>query len=201
MEVETKEKLKKLVDMDEKPLKYKMYEIVIYNISGMQAGIQGSHAKDQFEIKYGHTPEYKEWLHNCKTVIVLDGGTTNDGIHSCYGETPEIGTMQEHISALRLKDIPHAFFKEPDLNNAMTAIAFIADERVFNNVDYPRYIDFCRTKMEDWEFEYAFKSGNYDIYEVQSRFAILTSQWQSLVGGYKNGFLKEWLPEFRLARN
>ena len=114
--------------------KQKMYHLVIYQLSGIQAGIQAGHAKDAYSILYGNDEEYKQWLNHDKTVILLNGGTTNSG-----NDGSAVGTMQNHLQTLTDMKVKAEPFYEPDLNNAMTAIAFLVDERVWDKEKYPDY--------------------------------------------------------------
>lgn len=65
--------------MKKKQLELKMYGLVIYQLSGIQQGIQFDHAKDEYAEKYGKDKSYLEYRKKHKTVIVLNGGTSNDG--------------------------------------------------------------------------------------------------------------------------
>ena len=107
-----------------------MYGFAIYQLTGIQAGLQFLHATDEYSIKYDKDIEYHDWLKNYKTVILLDGGSTNDS-------TMSPGTMQQFLTELRLAKIKHTFFREPDLNDSVTAIAFLVNELAFDRDKYP----------------------------------------------------------------
>lgn len=118
-------------------LKQRMYHFVLYSLSGIQKGIQAYHSAIEFQLKYGHTLEYKRWAEIDKTVILLDGGTSNSQNLDFYSGGEYKGSMQTIVESLIGIDVPFAVFHEPDLNNAMTSIAFLVDERVFDKTNYP----------------------------------------------------------------
>lgn len=121
-------------------LRQRMYHLVLYNISPIQQGIQSYHAGIEYALIYWKTKEFQRWAKKDKTVIVLNGGTSNKEGKSVYDETFEItnfGSMEKHLHTLGTNDILCTPFYEPDLNNATTAIAFLADERVWDKEKYP----------------------------------------------------------------
>lgn len=101
-----------------------MYVLVLYNLSDIQKGIQALHsvveytliAKKEREETRSLGLQYADWARNHKTVIVLNGGTTG-----------EHGSMQNYERDLQRLGVTFSTFYEPDLNNALTAIAFIVD--------------------------------------------------------------------------
>ena len=126
-------------------LRQRMYGFVIYQLNGRQAGIQLAHAITEYGrlvanyvLKTGYEEiNYNSWADTDKTIIMLDGGTTNEGIKSVYRMPPAIGTMQVHMGVLQDFKITFTKFTEPDLNNAVTAIAFLVDERIWDKEKYP----------------------------------------------------------------
>ena len=110
-------------------MQYRMYCLSERHLSIAQKTIQAAHAIVEYSLKYGDTEEYKRWAEYDKTIIVLDGGTTQE--------------MVEDIR--KLSEIRHnyEFFAEPDMGNFVTSIAFLADERVF---DYDKY----GRNFEEW---------------------------------------------------
>lgn len=98
-----------------------MYFFVMYNLSGIQKGIQAGHAAVEYsrlaDVYETHT-QYFEFADEHKTFILLDGGGSGDMItRSC--ELDDLG-------------IPHACFHEPDLNGSLSAIAFILPKEVYD---------------------------------------------------------------------
>ena len=92
----------------------RLYCLVPYNLSPIQMGIQSLHGCVELGLKGGE--DYKEWAKEHKTVIVLNAGTTGEG-----------SSMEQHLNNLNRLGIKLATFREPDLNGAMTSIAFIVD--------------------------------------------------------------------------
>jgi hypothetical protein len=102
----------------------RMYFFVMYNLSGIQKGIQVGHAAVEYQLDYGNKKLYKEFAKNHKTFIVLDGGGSND--------------MLERERELIKFKMDFASFQEPDLNNSVSAIAFIVPEDVYG-MDISKY--------------------------------------------------------------
>jgi hypothetical protein len=158
-------------------LEYRMYGIVPYNMSPIQQGIQFGHAVVEYALKHSQDPEYQEWAKNHKTFIILNGGTTNNGQEPhalVQRDEPYTGTMQIHDLELGSNEIKLARFFEPDLNDTLTAVVFLVDERVFDKKEYPDLLDREPSKKD------------YD-------------KWVKSIGGKKNAFLREFLSKFKLA--
>lgn len=174
--------------MKKKQLELRMYGLVLYQLSGIQAGIQFDHAKDEYAEKYGKDKEYLEYRKKHKTVVILNGGTSNDGQRSHYGVPKQLGSMEQHLLTLKENKIKYAPFYEPDLNYALTSIAFLVDERVFNKKDYPDFSftkeDYLKSLISHWEYDKA-KEFQYNEFKK----AI----------GKDIAFLKDFLKQFKLA--
>ena len=119
-------------------LELRMYGLVNYQLTGIQQGIQFLHAV----VEYGQTAQeiggevlahYNNWANNHKTVIILNGGTTNNNVN-------KLGTLNNHQKSLTDNKIAFAGFYEVDLGDQLTALAFIIDERVFNKEKYPDFV-------------------------------------------------------------
>jgi len=152
-------------------MKYRMYFFVPYNISDIQKGIQAGHAALEYVENYGNTSIYHSFITNDKTWIVLNGGTTRDFKDGIDG----FGDMNAIRSQLSSNNITHASFREPDLNYALTAICFLADERVWDFENYP-----------EWQTVPIMNSKTYE-------------EWVESIGGEKNLFLRNFLADKRLA--
>jgi len=94
-----------------------MYFFVMYNLSGIQKGIQAGHAAVEYGLKYGGRKVYKNFAQYHKTFILLDGGGSED--------------MKLRMEELESFEVDYATFYEPDLNNSLSAIAFIVPESVY----------------------------------------------------------------------
>lgn len=152
----------------------RMYSLVIYQLSGIQKGIQAGHATEEYAENYGKNIDFLDWRKNWKTVILLNGGTSNSGKISHYNQPKQLGSMEQHLKSLQYNKIKCTPFYEPDLNYALTAISFLVDERVFNNGKYPPW--------EDAQTEDIFTSKEFkEFYPKEVR------------------FLKEFLQPFKLA--
>jgi len=105
--------------MNKKDLR--MVCLVPYNLSPIQQGIQSAHAIAEHSLL--KETLYLDWLLGFKTIIILNAGTTG----------PK-STMESHVEALDKLGVHYSFFTEPDLNDAMTAIAFIVDYKNDNHI-------------------------------------------------------------------
>jgi hypothetical protein len=182
-----------------KELELRMYFLVMYNLSDIQKGIQAGHAAIEYGNFYGGTKLYKKWAVKHKTFVILNGGTSNDGVVSCFGENPDTGTMQSHEIEFQCNGITYATFREPDANSALTAIAIIIDERVFNHKDFPDFMGFCKDKLDAPKWLSIFKNGPITPEEMEEALPELFAIWVESIGGRGNAFLKYFLPPFRLA--
>ena len=157
-------------------LEYRMYGLVPYNLSPIQQGIQFGHAVVEYGQLVKNDPKiemiYNKFAQKDKTFIILNGGTTN--------ENPDkLGTLQQHVKTLKENGVVVAEFREPDLNDTLTGVVFLVDERVFKRDFYPDFVknDF----LSDEENEKHYNS------------------WIEKIGGKSNAFLRSFLPNFKLA--
>jgi hypothetical protein len=157
-------------------LKYRMYGLVPYNLSPIQQGIQFGHAVVEYgQFVKGIPPFegiYDKFACKDKTFIILNGGTTNEN-------TERLGTLQQHAQTLKDNEILIAEFREPDLNDTLTAVVFLVDERVYNKELYPDFLSNPFLTGEENDKSY--------------------NNWVKNIGGPKNEFLRKFLSGFRLA--
>lgn len=156
-------------------LEYRMYSLVLYNISPIQQGIQTAHAIVEYANAFHNTIEYQKWAQVNKTIIILNGGSSIK--------------LKEHLDYLldnQLVDL--AFFKEPDLYNGITSICFLADERIWNREKYPDKLPPLEGENENGIFMVP------SIYRIFDQNAFIDQ-----IGGFKNFQLKLFLEKFRLA--
>ena len=92
-------------------VKYSMYFFVLRQLNGLNKGIQCGHAALDFMAEYGHIKAYVDFVKYHKTWIILEGGGSQDMIDRC-DELADFG-------------IDYTFFREPDLADMITAVAFI----------------------------------------------------------------------------
>lgn len=188
----------------EKELELRMYFFVPYNISPIQQAIQAGHAAVEYAYQLGKTKLFKDFASKWKTWIILNGGTTNktrdfDGVAQ--------GTLNQIADELEKNKVPFTYFTEPDLNDALTALCFIVDERVFNYKDYP---DFVNWLLDIKMYSQAKDEANKNNPELwvklrlhpelhEEMFPEYYNEWQVFIGGKKNVFLRELLSNKKLA--
>jgi hypothetical protein len=162
-------------------LELRMYFFVPYQLTGIQQGIQSGHAALEFALKYGrYNPNHIIWdfIEKYKTWVILNGGTTNSGHRGSV--VGSLNVIENSISIYNLSadvndKIDVERFFEPDLNDTMTAVCFICDERVFNKVKYPDYEGYGNDFADDYD------------------------EWLESIGGEKNVFLRELIKDKKLA--
>jgi len=200
----------------ENKLEHRMYGLVPYNISPIQQAIQYGHALQEMNnnimslhykgIEEGLTSNegslynsFIKWANEDKTFIILNGGTTNkrklekdifkEGKSNIYFQ----GSLNNHLESLRCNNIKVASFCEPDLNDALTAIVFLVDERVWNREKYPdRIPSSSYITKEIIENNFSFNTPNFAKEEP-------IKEYENRLGGPTNVWLREFLKQFRLA--
>lgn len=177
-------------------LKYRMYSLVPYNLSPIQQAIQAGHCIEQYAFENHDDEIYQQYITNDKTWIILNGGTTNNGDSYLDGKLTPIGTMQESFNLLIENKVKVSIFKEPDLNNAMTAICFVVDERVWDKETYPDLVDFIISRHPNRDYTFLKRTSQKDL---PTMFSIDYNEWVILLGGEKNVFLREFLRNKKLA--
>lgn len=182
-----------------KALEKRMYFFVPYNLSPIQQAIQAGHAAEQFAYYNRDNSEYNDYVENWKTWIILNGGTTNkrrdfDGVSQ--------GTLNQIADSLSDNDINFQWFEEPDLNDALTAVCFLVDERVFNYEDYPDFHKWIMDQdivIEEEKLNSYISVEGMPPEELKRLFPGMYPLWVSEMGGNKNVFLRELLRDKRLA--
>jgi hypothetical protein len=188
-----------------------MYGLVPYNISPIQQAIQYGHALQEynnilFDMKMtrsgtvGQHEAFDTWRKECKTFIILNGGTTNDS-------EEYTGTMNTHLQMMEDMKWPFASFREPDLGNQITAIVFIVPEQVYNRKLYPDFWEWAPVKEKFdkkdldkfkggvWDWETSFSSD-----EVARGLMIAYMAWvNDVMGSNENDNMRRWVSPFRLA--
>jgi len=187
--------------MEEKQLELRMYFFVPYNISPIQQGIQAGHALGRYALRYGRYDDKHivwDFLEKWETFIILNGGTTNNGRDF---DSISVGSLNQIADKLLDADIEFSYFIEPDLNNALSALCFICDERVFNKKEYPDFIDWFISRVENEVIETIRLRTEYlkDAKNFIETYNELYKEWVRLIGGVKNAFLRELIQDKKLA--
>jgi hypothetical protein len=197
--------------MEEK-LELRMYGIVPYNISPIQQAIQFGHAV----VEYGQMVKnekpgaecsiYNEWADNWKTFIILNGGTSNHS-QNRYHVGEFTGTMEQHLEKLNEIGIVNATFYEPDLNDMLSAVVFIVDERVFNRKKYLDLGDWIWSNRGEYladrmittqRIDKMYRNGYFQT-DANKEEREIYNEWVDSIGGEKNVRLREFLSGLKLA--
>jgi len=186
-------------------MELRMYFFVPYNISPIQQAIQAGHAALEYARQYKDDAQFINFADNWKTWIILNGGTTNSKRDF---DAISLGSLNQLADQLSLGDgisdeIKMSFFREPDLEDALTAVCFICDERVFNYEDYPDLAEFILSIdfPDDTKQKYDSFSVNGKTYEELKRlFPNIYKMWiKDVMGTEENRFLRELLKGKKLA--
>lgn len=158
-----------------KNYKLRMYGLVPYNLSPIQQGIQFSHGIVEAFVNWDQNDRdlLNQWANDDKTVIILNGGTTNKS-------TLRLGTLNQHAHTLNTNGIKCSYFSEEDLGDQLTVVCFLVDERVWDKEKYPDFTP----------------RNNLLFYPEQDP---LYKDWMDSIGGEKNVFLRKFLSQFKLV--
>ena len=122
-------------------MEYRLYHLVMYNLSPIQKGIQAGHSALEYAEKYTSTEEYRDFIENDKTWIILDGGGSIE--------------MKDNLEWLLDAKIRFSFFVEPDLNDAISAITFLVPEKIYGaEVGLNDYVFYDQTILNQEELEF-----------------------------------------------
>lgn len=154
--------------------KYRMYNLVLRQLNPIQKGVQAAHSMMEYASKHHKRPEFIQWSNVDKTIIILDGGTYQD--------------LKECRRTLDDLNVSYACFYEEDLNDLMTSISFIAEDKVWDCKTYPvleeasNLLPFLGSQFEDGTSE-------SDIPE-----------WLAEMGGIKNLKLRNFIFSKKLSQ-
>lgn len=194
----------------EDKLELRMYGIVPYNISEIQRAIQFGHAVVEYGQMVKREPItsslYNDWADNWKTFIILNGGTSNHSINR-YHEGYFLGTMEQHLEKLKEIGIVTATFNEPDLNDMLSAVVFIVDERVFNRKKYLDLGDWIWANKSEYlsdrmittqRIDKMYRNGYFQT-DANKEEREIYAEWVNSIGGEKNVRLRDFLSGLKLA--
>jgi hypothetical protein len=114
--------------------------------------------------------------------MVMNGGTTNNNPN-------KLGTLNMHLATLKEAGIKVGEFYEPDLNDALTAVTFLADERVFNREKYPDLNYKSPHRLPDDMIGFSV----YRMNQITNDEDHAKKQWIKSIGGEQNAFLRAFL--------
>ncbi len=176
--------------MEAQDLEYRMYGLVPYALSGIQKGIQYGHAVVEYELMYGHMEDYQKWARVDKTFMLMNGRTFNSNIDPATG-LPK-GAMDNYLLTLKVNDVRCAEFREPDLQDGLTGIVFLVDERVFDHEYYvlPNYPQSPGIYTMNPPIPMPIPQAEIDAYNAECL---------RILGTPQNVFLRQFLPKLRLA--
>lgn len=161
-----------------------MYGVVIRHLSGIQKGIQYQHAVQEYANAFQKDKEHIQWAKEDKTAVILECHSTNNEISAS-----NMAQMQTLLAELVGLEWKFASFKEPDLNDTMTSIVFLADDRVWDRENYP-----------DWK-TVVYESRLREDSALESESNPFYKVWLQRVGGPRIAQMKKILSPYKLASN
>lgn len=179
-----------------------MYFFVPYNISPIQQAIQAGHAALEYSLQHFEKEDFRNFAFVDKTWIILNGGTTN---HNRDLDGKVVGSLNQIADDLLANGIRFSFFQEPDLNDALTAVCFLADERVWDYENYPEFYDWLLNLEMDPTSKYALDLKNPVLRrstpeQFKTAFPELYARWtKEIPGSEKNEFLRNLIRGKKLA--
>lgn len=159
---------------------YKMYSIVLRQLNGINNGVQTTHGVCEYVWKHIGEPDLNKWISENKTLVILNGGSTKD--------------MDEIKSILVENNIAFETFEEEDLGGLTTSICLLADERVWNQKDYPKFENFADFVREQL---YPNDSVTYTLALADPDGLELMRAFEEYVGGKDNVIKKQILNNLR----
>lgn len=179
--------LKVDIDTDEIDRKYRMYCLVLKQLSPIQKGVQSAHSIVEYANKYHNEEPYIIWSRADKTIIMLDGGTLTE--------------LNDIIEELDENDVKYAVFREEDLGEIVTSISILADERVFDKKTYPDFDRWRDYKYPVREYHCVLYVGEFDHDPNDYTYDKHHKEWvEDVIGGKQNEFLRELLSSKRLSQ-
>ena len=116
------------------------------------------------------------------------------------------GSLNQIADELVENEIEMSYMIEPDLNDALSSVCVICEERVFNKKVYPEFVDWLfdvkmykaaadATPPENKAF-----LRRMDVETLESHFPEYFTEWkEKVIGGDKNLFLRELIRDLKLA--
>jgi hypothetical protein len=115
--------------------------------------------------------------------------------------------MEQHLEKLNEIGIVNATFNEPDLNDMLSAVVFIVDERVFNRKKYLDLGDWIWVNRGEYltdrmittqRIDKMYRNGYFQT-DANKEERLLYSDWVESIGGEKNVRLRDFLKNLKLA--
>lgn len=105
----------------------KAYVFVNRYLSGVQVGIQAAHALVRLGVDNSDNDFY-DWATEHETIVVLNGGSSSN--------------MKNILNILSGGDNRVEYFREPDMDDMITAIAYVPSKKEFNQIEELRLIPY-----------------------------------------------------------
>lgn len=171
----------------EKELELKMCFFVLNQLNDLEKGIQCGKSALRYVRKYAtENPIVWEFVDMHEKWEILECPSTNDEYDY---DNIVIGDLNKIGESLYANGVDFSIFRDTNLNNSLTSICFIVDERVFNKEDYPDFENYLMDKISYVTTKEFIDSQ--PLKELKESFHVEYKEWIRLIGGIKNEFLRE----------
>jgi hypothetical protein len=179
-------------------LELKMYFFTVSSLNNISKGIACGHCALEYAYKNNNGALFINFMDKWKTWVILNGGTTNkkrDFSGVAFGTLNRIGDL------LLKNNIDFSYFEEPDLNDALTALCFICDERVFDREKYPDFVNYLIDILYNGtaSSESIVRLRMIPYEKLINSYEKEYKKWVRFIGGIKNLFLRDLLKDKKLA--
>lgn len=175
--------------MENKRLPCVMYAFVNNGLSNMQKALQLTKAACEYTLKYKDDKRLQDFMFYDKHWVILDGGDSND---AHLGE--QKGSMEKLYDQISQNGIPYAVAYERELNSTLSAICFLADERVWNSQKYVDFINYVIIESEA-SIQDEITIRMLEESELISKFSQFYTTWLETMGGKENLFLRKFIED------
>jgi hypothetical protein len=141
---------------------------------------------------------FKQWTKDKDLVLLKESKTTRIISES---KTNNKSTLKNSLSILNKKQIETGTYYAPEFGNELTCVVFVADERAYNEKDYPDFGTFLSKHKDIIDtFE---KNRTYEsiVQEIKTNRSTVYLDWVRSIGGERNEFLREFIKELSEITN
>lgn len=141
---------------------------------------------------------FKQWTKD-KDLVLVKGETINRKINDI--ETKTQTKLNNLLSTLNKNKIETGTYYAPEIGNELTCVIFVADERAYNEKDYPDFGTFLSKHTDIIDtFE---KNRTYEsiVQEIKTNRSTVYLDWVRSIGGERNEFIREFIKELSEITN
>ena len=138
---------------------------------------------------------FNEWRKD-KILIVLNGRTSYSELNEATKSPLE--DLNNYNLQLGKFHIETGTYYSNEINNQLTCIVFLGDERVFNKEKYPDFDKFLLQFKDIIDTFDKDRSYNSIVKEITENRSTIYEDWVTSIGGKRNEFLRDFLNQFEI---